>query len=247
MIKDFIILFFVCFFISLIATIYQTNKLRDKEEVKAKWIKFWVYIFIIFIVSSILYYNNYFLKLFLLIFLGLRSIYELWLIRNTLTNKNVLIIPILIIILATIGMFYIGRYVSLWLYAIVFLFDGFSQIGGQLIRSPKITPNISNGKTFAGLMFGTLIAFFTYWQLSTPNYLNPGMLFYFLRFIFIITGCFFGDLGASYIKRKAGIKDFKTIIPGHGGVLDRFDSFYGCYFMYVIFLTFNFIIFKYVV
>lgn len=247
MLKDFLILFFECFFISLLATIYQNYKLQNKEEAKAKWTKFWVYIVIITLVSSVLYYNNFFIKIIFLTLLSFRSVYELWLIRNSLANKFVLLIPILIIIVSSLEILYLDKNVSLWIYATLFIFDGFSQIGGQLVKSPKITPTISNGKTLAGLIIGSSIALLAYLQLFIKNNVHSDIFFNSLCFILIIVGCFFGDLGASFIKRKVGIKDFNIILPGHGGVLDRFDSFYGCYFMYFIFQVVQFLINKYVV
>jgi phosphatidate cytidylyltransferase len=56
----------------------------------------------------------------------------------------------------------------------------------------------------------------------------------------IATFAFFGDISASFIKRKFGVKDFSHLIPGHGGFLDRFDSLiFSGLFIYVIFFFLN--------
>jgi phosphatidate cytidylyltransferase len=112
-----------------------------------------------------------------------------------------------------------------YLYLVVASFDGFSQIIGQLLGHRKITPKVSPNKTVEGLVGGILGALAIAWifqelaGLETPFGLVAGAA---------IAVCgLAGDLSASWVKRRAGIKDFSALIPGHGGVLDRFDSFIG--------------------
>jgi phosphatidate cytidylyltransferase len=88
---------------------------------------------------------------------------------------------------------------------------------------PKVSPNKTVegalggllGSTLACLIYGIIISRNVH-IMSTSNYL----------FIGLICGvlCQFGDLVASSIKRYLGVKDYSNLIPGHGGILDRFDS-----------------------
>ena len=105
-------------------------------------------------------------------------------------------------------------------YFIVLTFDGFSQIAGQLFGGPKVAPRISPGKTWSGLAGGLLMGVATAALLE--GRLTPALV---LSALTICLLAFAGDMLASAIKRRAGVKDFSRLIPGHGGVLDRFDSF----------------------
>lgn len=89
-------------------------------------------------------------------------------------------------------------------------------------------PEISPKKTWEGAVGGiffTVVAFLAYGiiiSLTTdvrPNYIVLAILGLLLSVVSI-----FGDLVASLIKREHGVKDYGYIFPGHGGVLDRFDS-----------------------
>lgn len=119
------------------------------------------------------------------------------------------------------------------LYPMVFLgsfvTDVFCYFVGMLFGKHKLIPRISPHKTIEGSVGGTIcciLAFLLYgFAISsffdcTANY--PAL---------IVTGLVLalisqlGDLIASAIKRSFGIKDYGTIFPGHGGVMDRFDSF----------------------
>lgn len=111
----------------------------------------------------------------------------------------------------------------LFIYFQVLTFDAFSQVSGQLLGRRKVAPRISPGKTWEGLTGGTvfciLSAFIASGLLSASDrWLVPLGLFTALV-------SFSGDLLASSVKRRAGIKDYGTLLPGQGGFLDRFDSF----------------------
>ena len=103
--------------------------------------------------------------------------------------------------------------------------DTFAYFFGVLFGKKKLCPEISPKKTFAGAVGGTLLGS------------AAGALFLLLTAgtgtLCIVLACCapllsgisqFGDLAASVIQRKFGVKDYGRIFPGHGGVLDRFDS-----------------------
>lgn len=108
-------------------------------------------------------------------------------------------------------------------YLIVCTFDGFSQVTGQLLGRHQISPDISPAKTIEGTLGGSLFAvgMAILLQPVPGAMLLPAVI----AACFVVTAAFAGDMLASLIKRKAGIKDFSNLLPGHGGILDRFDSF----------------------
>ena len=100
---------------------------------------------------------------------------------------------------------------------------------GKAFGTHKLAPTISPGKTVEGGLGGmicsvilmSLFAFlYSRWAETAMQY---GWLILYL-FLASVVGQF-GDLAMSTIKRTVGIKDFGSILPGHGGILDRFDSF----------------------
>jgi phosphatidate cytidylyltransferase len=115
-------------------------------------------------------------------------------------------------------------------FALLFLItaasDGFSQVVGQLFGHRKLAPKISPAKTVEGLLGGLVaavaVALLTneVLGLTTPSRAAA---------LAVATGLagLAGDLAASWVKRRAGIKDFSNTLPGQGGFLDRFDSLLG--------------------
>ena len=110
----------------------------------------------------------------------------------------------------------------------IWLFDTFSFLGGKIIGGKKLMPSISSGKTQSGLLVGiaaTLFSFYVY-SIIVNNYSSKYLLFISIIILF----AFLGDVIASIIKRASSIKDSGSILPGHGGLLDRLDSFIGVFF-----------------
>lgn len=119
-----------------------------------------------------------------------------------------------------------GRQVAserqLWLYGLIFSFDGFSQLAGQLLGGRKLIPKISPQKTWSGLLLGTLMALAAGYFLK--GFLSSSRPVDSIIPLLLCVTAFCGDALASWVKRRFQIKDYSQLIPQHGGVLDRFDS-----------------------
>ena len=113
--------------------------------------------------------------------------------------------------------------ILLSIFVIIWISDTGAYCAGTLFGKHKLIPRISPKKTIEGLAGGVILALIS----SYPIYLLS-QTFTFQQWIIIATICVifanFGDLAESLIKRNAGVKDSGTIMPGHGGILDRFDS-----------------------
>ena len=111
----------------------------------------------------------------------------------------------------------------MWLFLIICSTDIFSYIFGNIIKGPKIFPNLSPYKTYSGTILGLIIGsslgvFFSF------IYLNLDIKYLIFFSILISFSGLLGDLFISKIKRNFKIKDSSKILPGHGGFLDRYDS-----------------------
>ena len=101
--------------------------------------------------------------------------------------------------------------------------DTFAYLGGSLFGKNKMIERISPGKTWEGTIFGVLITFVMSFLFKNFFENEFGLLWLFFGF-FVPVLATIGDLIESMLKRQAQIKDSGNIMPGHGGVLDRFDS-----------------------
>lgn len=100
---------------------------------------------------------------------------------------------------------------------------------GRAFGKRKLMPSVSPGKTIAGAVGALVVTALVAWA-YTRYVLTPATQLAFVRGGAIVFGLLIsvaaqvGDLAESLIKREAGMKDSSHLIPGHGGVLDRFDS-----------------------
>ena len=196
---------------------------------------FFIILFFIFFLTI---GSNYLWFLFLLLYTII--IYE---INNNFTNiKNKIFLYTYIIISLIFLQLYLFYYFQILDFIIIILtitiFDTSSYFLGSLFGRKKIFLSISPNKTYEGLIFGI---FFTIFFMIIFNYLFTN--FYVFSFILIILSIialsFIGDIIESYFKRLSNIKNSSTLIPGHGGFLDRFDSF--------ILVTYGIFLYKFII
>jgi phosphatidate cytidylyltransferase len=123
-------------------------------------------------------------------------------------------------IILTVPSFLNVRPVAIILYPFLmaWTFDVSAYFVGNFFGRYLIAPEISPSKTWAGLIGGILGII-----LISHTFVTTEPVYYF-RLIALALLAFFGDLSISFLKRKAGIKDTGSILPGHGGLLDRMDS-----------------------
>lgn len=114
-----------------------------------------------------------------------------------------------------------GMIYTIWALALVWACDIGAYFAGRTIGGPKLAPVISPNKTWAGLIGGVVLASLLgvamHYQYALPLRLT-------LATPLLAALAQMGDLYESWLKRRAGVKDSGTILPGHGGVLDRLDG-----------------------
>jgi len=130
----------------------------------------------------------------------------------------------------------------LFVFVIIWSSDSFAYLAGSNFGKHKLAPHISPKKSVEGLvggLVGSIIVSILYYFLAkeTSFDLRFSIYIYLMYAIVIVIFGTLGDLLESKFKRGAGVKDSGKIMPGHGGILDRLDSFiFAIPFVFVLFL-----------
>ena len=181
------------------------------------------FIFICFLTSTYEWLKlskNNLLKFFGSIFLVI-SFYTMFRIRNEFDRDYFHLLLVIIICVSTD----IGGYIF-----------------GNIFKGPKLT-KISPKKTYSGVIGSFLLSLiftnlFLDFLSNVKTFEFTKEMFLFILLVSLVSQI--GDIIISYFKRKSKIKDTGTIIPGHGGILDRIDGMiFALPFSYVFFLNFN--------
>ena len=113
---------------------------------------------------------------------------------------------------------------------VTWICDTAAMFGGRVLGGPKLAPAISPGKTRSGAIMGVVGGVLVAPIFASAVFPQVGLLIRFWHVVAIAAVLSVigqaGDLVESLFKREAGVKDSSHLIPGHGGVLDRFDSLY---------------------
>jgi len=122
-----------------------------------------------------------------------------------------------------------GAWLALLPLVITWICDTAAMAAGKAIGGPKLAPSVSPGKTRAGGvagLIGGVIAALAMLHLLVPAGVHIHASELLILGLAVSVVAQLGDLVESLFKREAGVKDSSALIPGHGGVLDRFDSLY---------------------
>lgn len=118
----------------------------------------------------------------------------------------------------------VGLGMLMYLLLTVWSTDSGAYLVGRKIGKTKLAPQISPNKTWEGSIGGTVVAIIVGIIFSVTGLIHFGILAIILMTLFLSIAGQLGDLVESSLKRYYGVKDSGRILPGHGGILDRFDS-----------------------
>lgn len=183
-------------------------------------------IVILLIFSFATYFSD--LSFYLLIFsIAVLSSFEWY--NLTKGNKILYVFALLLIALPNASLIYLynlpqGKYALMWLILTIWGIDITAYLFGKNFGGAKICPMISPGKTWSGLLGAILAGMICTIFGSIFFGLFPILYSPLIGVAIAILGQL-GDFTESLMKRAYGVKDSGSIIPGHGGVLDRMDSF----------------------
>lgn len=229
-------------------TLWEFYKISENNKAKPK--KILGLILSILIFTSLFLFENGYIKevpLYLFIFLIFISLI-LEVFRKNVNTINSVTSEVFGIIyiaipfsLTNLLVFRSGKFdfsLLLTIFLFIWTFDIFAYFTGVMFGKTKIVPDISPKKslegTIGGLIFSVAVAIPIFYIFKTISLYN-----YIILAILVSIAAFLGDLFESKIKRTANVKDSGKIMPGHGGLLDRFDSFifsiiFATIFLYIL-------------
>ncbi|MDF2686230.1 MAG: Phosphatidate cytidylyltransferase [Clostridia bacterium] len=166
----------------------------------------------------------------MILFITLLSAYEIFNIEHlSVVFLMSIIIPYFYATLIYARRMDAGFYNLLYIFLCAWSTDTGGYIFGKMFGRHKLTPTISPKKTVEGAIGGVAASVISTLCLSyiIDVFDNNIIVNYSVIILYSLTGgiiAILGDLTASVIKRNFGVKDFGRLIPGHGGIMDRFDS-----------------------
>ena len=230
------IVFFVCL---LIGSLELTKLLNNGEPNKIASLSKIVVLGNAYVLSFLILRESIEIKwIFILIpLITLFFMYELFTTKtNSFRNLNEILFGLLYVFIPFMSLNILGtsekfatkvemtnsQHILLGFFVILWTSDSMAYVTGKLIGKNKIAPAISPGKTWEGVIGGFAFSLVAAFLIS---YFTESSLYLWLGMAAIISSFgFIGDLSESMLKRKAGLKDSGNLLPGHGGILDRFDG-----------------------
>lgn len=217
----------VYFVIGAIAIRGINRRSEDRAANRERWIKYGMYALIVNVLVWSMGVPPIFQSIAgAILLVALLELIAAW-SRNP--NRSVIVLATGMLVFLAVSVLF-SRYVlaadlreQRLVYVLIFTFDGFSQLAGQLFGKHAFAPEISPNKTTEGLAGGLITALAT--ALLLQPFLHGSVAETLLIALIVCTAGLLGDLLASAYKRRNALKDYSRILPGHGGILDRFDSY----------------------
>lgn len=119
---------------------------------------------------------------------------------------------------------------AIMFFVLIWVSDSMAYVCGRLFGKHKLWERISPKKTWEGFIGGLIFTMITAgmvanWFMANPHTYHTEKVWLIMAFLISVTGML-GDLTESLFKRSIDVKDSGTILPGHGGILDRFDALF---------------------
>ena len=137
------------------------------------------------------------------------------------------------------SMLYGGKFFLLSIFLFVWMYDTFAYCVGSLLGKHRLMPRISPKKSWEGAIGAAVLTMGFAFFMPKIFTMLPLTAFQWVLFAAIlVVASTLGDLAESMFKRQLSVKDSGTILPGHGGILDRFDSILFVIPFVILYLTF---------
>ncbi|MBT8412666.1 MAG: phosphatidate cytidylyltransferase [Octadecabacter sp.] len=150
-------------------------------------------------------------------------------------NRTIFVVMCSFVLLASFGLIFhrdtFGLTWMLWLILVVAATDIFGYFAGRMIGGPKFWPQVSPKKTWAGTIAGWIGAAGIGWAFMAST--ESGIELIGIS-VALSMASQMGDIAESAVKRRMGVKDSSNLLPGHGGLFDRFDGVMGAALILVI-------------